>query len=135
MLSMLLLSIYFFVLQKECKIKSPYNFKSNQSSKKNMAPKKMSSLRVLKFIKLYQSSLQFSVNLNICEKASKNLNSAFLLTICDFQISYINFSKYNSRRVTFNQSRTIMPSSYRSQSIDLQSKSIDWFLYEGNIGP
>ena len=24
--------------------------------------------------------------------------------------------------------------SYRNQSIDLQWKSIDWFLYEGNIG-
>ena len=24
--------------------------------------------------------------------------------------------------------------SYRNQSIDLQCKSIDWFLYEGNIG-
>ena len=24
--------------------------------------------------------------------------------------------------------------SYRNQSIDLQYKSIDWFLYEGNIG-
>ena len=24
--------------------------------------------------------------------------------------------------------------SYRNQSIDLQSKSIDWFLYEGNTG-
>ena len=24
--------------------------------------------------------------------------------------------------------------SYRNQSIDLQSKSIDWFLYEGNSG-
>ena len=23
---------------------------------------------------------------------------------------------------------------YRNQSIDLQRKSIDWFLYEGNIG-
>ena len=23
---------------------------------------------------------------------------------------------------------------YRNQSIDLQSKSIDWFLYEGNTG-
>ena len=27
----------------------------------------------------------------------------------------------------------VLPS-YRNQSIDLQSKSIDWFLYEGNIG-
>ena len=25
-------------------------------------------------------------------------------------------------------------SSYRNQSIDLHSKSIDWFLYEGNTG-
>ena len=24
--------------------------------------------------------------------------------------------------------------SYRNQSIDLHSKSIDWFLFEGNIG-
>ena len=24
--------------------------------------------------------------------------------------------------------------SYRNQSIDLQSKSIDWFLYEGSTG-
>ena len=24
--------------------------------------------------------------------------------------------------------------SYRNQSIDLHSKSIDWFLYEGNTG-
>ena len=24
--------------------------------------------------------------------------------------------------------------SYRNQSIDLQSKSIDWFLYDGNFG-
>ena len=24
--------------------------------------------------------------------------------------------------------------SYRNQSVDLQSKSTDWFLYEGNIG-
>ena len=24
--------------------------------------------------------------------------------------------------------------SYRNQSIDLRSKSIDWFLYEGNTG-
>ena len=23
---------------------------------------------------------------------------------------------------------------YRNQSIDLQSKSIDWFLYDGNFG-
>ena len=27
----------------------------------------------------------------------------------------------------------VLPS-YRNQSIDLQSKSIDWFLYEGNTG-
>ena len=27
-----------------------------------------------------------------------------------------------------------MFSSYRKQSVDLQSKSIDWFLYDGNIG-
>ena len=24
--------------------------------------------------------------------------------------------------------------SYRNQSVDLQSKSTDWFLYDGNIG-
>ena len=24
--------------------------------------------------------------------------------------------------------------SYRNQSIDLQSKSVDWFLYDGNFG-
>ena len=24
--------------------------------------------------------------------------------------------------------------SYRNKSIDLESKSIDWFLYEGNTG-
>ena len=27
----------------------------------------------------------------------------------------------------------VLPS-YRNQSIDLQNKSIDWFLFEGNIG-
>ena len=27
----------------------------------------------------------------------------------------------------------VLPS-YRNQSIDLRSKSIDWFLYEGNTG-
>ena len=27
----------------------------------------------------------------------------------------------------------VLPS-YRNQSIDLHSKSIDWFLYEGNTG-
>ena len=27
----------------------------------------------------------------------------------------------------------VLPS-YRNESIDLQSKSIDWFLYEGNTG-
>ena len=27
-----------------------------------------------------------------------------------------------------------MLSSYRNQSVDLQSKSTDWFLYDGNIG-
>ena len=27
----------------------------------------------------------------------------------------------------------VLPS-YRNQSIDLQSKSIDWFLYKGNTG-
>ena len=27
-----------------------------------------------------------------------------------------------------------MSLSYRNQSIDLQSKSIDWFLYKGGIG-
>ena len=26
-----------------------------------------------------------------------------------------------------------MPSSYRNQLTDLQTKSVDWFLYEGNI--
>ena len=28
---------------------------------------------------------------------------------------------------------TVLPS-YRNQSVDLLSKSIDWFLYEGNSG-
>ena len=28
---------------------------------------------------------------------------------------------------------SVLPS-YRNQSIDLHSKSIDWFLYEGNTG-
>ena len=27
-----------------------------------------------------------------------------------------------------------MLQSYRNQSVDLQSKSTDWFLYNGNIG-
>ena len=27
-----------------------------------------------------------------------------------------------------------MSPSYRNQSVDLQSKSTDWFLYDGNIG-
>ena len=27
-----------------------------------------------------------------------------------------------------------MFTSYRNQSVDLQSKSTDWFLYDGNIG-
>ena len=27
----------------------------------------------------------------------------------------------------------VLPS-YRNQSVDLQGKSIDWFLYEGNTG-
>ena len=27
-----------------------------------------------------------------------------------------------------------MSTSYRNQSVDLQSKSTDWFLYDGNIG-
>ena len=32
------------------------------------------------------------------------------------------------------QSLTPKLLSYRNQSIDLQSKSIDWFLYDGNFG-
>ena len=30
-------------------------------------------------------------------------------------------------------SRTMFPS-YRKQSVDLQGKSTDWFLYDGNTG-
>ena len=29
---------------------------------------------------------------------------------------------------------SVMLPSYKNQSIDLHSKSIDWFLYEGNTG-
>ena len=50
--------------------------------------------------------LTISVNVSFYGKSSINLNSAILHTICDFQISYINFSKYNSKKVTFNQART-----------------------------
>lgn len=101
MLSMLLLSIYFSVLQKECKIRS------NQF-------KPVFHITCWKFIQLYQSSLEFSVNLNICDKCSKNLNSAFS--------NYIHFSKYTSRKVTFNQTRT--------NTLLIQKP----FNYERNIG-
>ena len=35
--------------------------------------------------------------------------------------------------VSLNLERPMFPS-YRNQSVDLKSKSIDWFLYNGNIG-
>ena len=35
--------------------------------------------------------------------------------------------------ITLRFYRPMFPS-YRNQSVDLQSKSTDWFLYDGNIG-
>ena len=37
------------------------------------------------------------------------------------------------RPVTLTLYRLMFPS-YRNQSVDLQCKSTDWFLYDGNIG-
>ena len=43
----------------------------------------------------------------------------------------LNFSPLRLRQWTFFM--PMLPA-YRNQSIDLQCTSIDWFLYEGNIG-
>ena len=39
----------------------------------------------------------------------------------------------NTRKNCLTHLVPVLPS-YRNQSIDLHSKSIDWFLYEGNTG-
>ena len=51
----------------------------------------------------------------------------------------MNLLMFKSFWKYFHESRDLNPLSasvalYRNQSIDLQSKSIDWFLYEGNTG-
>ena len=45
-------------------------------------------------------------------------------------ITYIHIF-LNRKKLTHT---TLMLRQYRNHSIDLECKSIDWFLYEGNIG-
>ena len=42
-----------------------------------------------------------------------------------------NGLNWNQKNGRFNPLTTNTPPSYRNQSIDLQYKSIDWFLYDG----
>ena len=46
------------------------------------------------------------------------------------------FAQFWKKQYAFNMLTHEVPvlPSYRNQSIDLYSKSIDWFLYEGNTG-
>ena len=46
------------------------------------------------------------------------------------------YTQLNSAKgfASFNLLMTPMSLSYRNQSIDLRNKSIDWFLYEKDIG-
>ena len=45
-----------------------------------------------------------------------------------------NFTQNGQIVYLMSVSLSAVLSSYRNQSIDFHSKSIDWFLYEGNAG-
>ena len=63
-----------------------------------------------------------------CFNFSKVVDNVFF-TLAPALRSY----EFSSVIRPFNQLGASVPS-YRNQSIDLHSKSIDWFLYEGNTG-
>ena len=73
-----------------------------------------------------ENSFVADVTLNIFykTKAFRDVNVSDINEMCKLSIFY---------RGVFNPSMPVLPS-YRNQSIDLHSKSIDWFLYEGNTG-
>ena len=73
-----------------------------------------------------ENSFVADVTLNIFykTKAFRDVNVSDINEMYKLSIFY---------RGVFNPSMPVLPS-YRNQSIDLHSKSIDWFLYEGNTG-
>ena len=68
-------------------------------------------------------------------------NSSFLLELGSesadtpfqnfFQACYVNYIVYVISEFSFNPLTTNAPPAHRNQSIDLQCKSTDWFLYCG----
>ena len=73
-----------------------------------------------------ENSFVADVTLNIFykTKAFRDVNVSDINEMYKLSIFY---------RGVFNPLMPVLPS-YRNQSIDLHSKSIDWFLYEGNTG-
>ena len=57
-----------------------------------------------------------------------------MFTVLKFRITFFYYCLQHYEITVLLTHEMQMLSSYRNQSIDLDSKSIDWFLYEGNTG-
>ena len=68
---------------------------------------------------------------------NKNEYVSFLVSRSPYEEvqKYLNEKSYSHEigNIIINPLNAVLPS-YRNQSTDLHSKSIDWFLYEGNTG-
>ena len=74
-------------------------------------------------------SSQGTIVLNLENRSFENASLNYLSNI--FPLLYLLNYLFKIHRLTHE---TLKLSSYRNQLIDLQSKSIDWFLYDGNFG-
>ena len=57
-----------------------------------------------------------------------------IMYLCLFDKFHLSKSVSELSFLTFLTHQVPVLPSYRNQSTDLHSKSIDWFLYEGNSG-
>ena len=70
-------------------------------------------------------------NKNMRPTPTDEVLTSFSVNICSRKLSFcLHFSADKYLLNSLNAKLT----PYRNQSIDFQSKSIDWFLYDGNFG-
>ena len=85
--------------------------------------------QIRSFLRVWSHSLKKSVmeNFIFCEVILLETNSCSITQICAVQVIYYKMRLFS---LTLSCRR---PLSYRNQSIDLQSKSMDWFLYDNGL--
>ena len=85
--------------------------------------------QIRSFLRIWSHSLKKSVmeNFVFCAVILLETNSCSITQICAVQVIYYKMRLFS---LTLSWWR---PLSYRNQSIDLQSISMDWFLYDNGL--